>query len=296
MGDIDELFDVRNALHVGAYQQCINEANKLQLADDSLNEEKTVLMYRAMIGLGKYSTVKAEITEDASSDLQAVKRLASYLHRKADRGKAIEETRSLQDDGISLGNPVVALCSGIMYYYEGSYDEALRCLKGNKDAESIETSAMAIQTYVKMDRIDMAAKELKVMVKLNEDATLTQLATAWVNAGKGGEKLQEAFYNFEELAQKYGSTPLLLNGQGAVKIMQGKLEEAESLLQEAQEKNPNDPDMLVNMAMLAGLQGKAPEVAQRSIAQLQDSSPDHPLAQALSAKDSEFDACAAAFK
>lgn len=62
----------------------------LQLADDSLNEEKTVLMYRAMIGLGKYSTVKAEITEDASSDLQAVKRLASYLHRKADRAKAIE--------------------------------------------------------------------------------------------------------------------------------------------------------------------------------------------------------------
>jgi hypothetical protein len=160
-----------------------------------------VLMYRAMIGLEKYSTVKAEISDDASSDLQAVKRLARYIHRKADRADCVsvrcshplthphdhsripplipqactpafvhtsahlpsptshthtntrgvvvslllvltalptpllflcsccspnspccavprllahpQETRTLQDDGISMGNPVVALCSGV---------------------------------------------------------------------------------------------------------------------------------------------------------------------------------------
>ena len=35
----------------------------------------------------------------------------------------------------------------MIYYYEEMYDEALRCLKGQKEAQSIETTAMAIQTY-----------------------------------------------------------------------------------------------------------------------------------------------------
>jgi hypothetical protein len=71
-------------------------------------EDKSVLMYRAMIGLGKYSTVKAEINEDASSDLQAVKRLAVYLHRKADRATAIEVPRHLF---ASLGMLRRAVCA-----------------------------------------------------------------------------------------------------------------------------------------------------------------------------------------
>jgi hypothetical protein len=36
----------------------------------------------------------------------------------------------------------------MIYYYEEMYDEALRCLKGQKEAQSIETTAMAIQTCV----------------------------------------------------------------------------------------------------------------------------------------------------
>lgn len=233
---IDALFDVRNALYIGAYQQCINEGGKLKTASDDDTEEKNVLVYRAMIGLGKYSTVKSEIDDSSSSDLLAVKRLARYLHRKADRKAVVEETRALQEDGISLGIPTVALISGMIFYHEQLYDEALRCLKGNKDAESLETIGMAIQTYIKMDRIDMAGKELKRMVVVNEDSTLTQLATAWVNAAKGGEKLQECFYNFEELAQKYGSTTLLLNGQATARVLQGNFEEAEGLLLEVTEQ------------------------------------------------------------
>jgi coatomer protein complex subunit epsilon len=65
---------------------------------------------------------------------------------------------------------------------------------------------------------------------------------------------------------------------------------------QAQEKNPNDPDTLVNLALLAGLMGKAPEVGQRSMAQLQDTSPDHPLVKALAVKEAEFDSLASNFK
>jgi len=283
---VDELFDLRTSYYIGNYQHCINEAPKLKLSNPDVRTEKDVLLYRAYIAQKKYGVVLDEIRSSHPAELQAVKMLADYLSNESQRDKIVQNLEGKMGSSVDVSNSTFMLMAASIYFHEQNYDSALRVLHSS---EAIECMALTVQILLKLDRVDLAKKELKRMQDLDEDSILTQLATAWFNIAVGGDKFQDAYYIFQEMSDKWASTPLLLNGQAACYMGQSKFDDAESVLQEALDKDSNNPETLINLVVLSQHMGKAPEVSSRYISSLKDSHRSHPYVKEYLQKDADFD-------
>jgi len=283
---VDELFDVRNAYFTGNFQTCINEAQKLKLSDPSMSLERDVFTYRAYLALRKYRVVLDEITSGSPDLVQPIKMLANFLANPAARDDMVADLDAKMSGNVDVSNYVLLLVAGTIYLHVGQPESALRVLH---PSDNLECCALKVQALLSMHRADLARKELKNMVEKDEDATLTQLAQAWTNLALGGEKIQEAYYIYQDMIDKLGSTALLLNGQATSFIAQGKYAEAESALQDALEKDPNNPETLVNLIVLAHHTGKQPEVGNRYLSTLKEMDASHPFVAALNQKEADFD-------
>lgn len=74
---------------------------------------------------------------------------------------------------------------------------------------------------------------------------------------QGGEKYQQAFYVFEELAQAPStSSAQSLVSQAVAEIHLGRLEEAEAALQQVLTKDPKHAEALANTIVLNVIAGK----------------------------------------
>jgi len=283
---VDELFDVRNAYFTGNFQTCINEGQKLKLSDPSVILERDVFMYRSYLALKKYRVVLEEVSSSSPELIQPLKTLATFLSNRDKRDVVVAELDNQMSGSFDGSNYVLLVVAATIYLHVGQPESALRVLHSS---DNLECGALKVQALLAMYRADLAKKELKSMIEKDEDATLTQLAQAWTNLYLGGEKIQEAYYIYQDMIDKLGSTALLLNGQATIFLAQGKFNEAESALQEALEKDPNNPNTLVNLIVLSHHTGKQPEVSSRYLSQLKDMDADHPYVVSLNQKEADFD-------
>uniref|UniRef100_A0A2R8MG98 Coatomer subunit epsilon n=1 Tax=Callithrix jacchus TaxID=9483 RepID=A0A2R8MG98_CALJA len=206
-GEVDELFDVKNAFYIGSYQQCINEAQRVKLSSPERDVERDVFLYRAYLAQRKFGVVLDEIKPSSAPELQAVRMFADYLAHESRRDSIVAELDREMSRSVDVTNTTFLLTAASVYLHDQNPDAALRALH---QGDSLECTAMTVQILLKLDRLDLARKELKRMQDLDEDATLTQLATAWVSLATDSG-YPETLVNLIVLSQHLGKPPEVTN-------------------------------------------------------------------------------------
>lgn len=282
----DDLFELRNYFYLGNLTAATTEGETVSVDGARAIAERDIILKRLDLAKGKYDEVIQSIPDDALPALLVVKLLAQLKKDPSIVEVAKQQLQEWTSDDVACASPCFLLMCAIAYAHLEDYDNALRT--ANR-ANGLEELSVKVQVLLKMDRIDVAEKEVAAMQAIDEDATLTQLANAWTYLGKGGEIVQEAVYIYQDLLERHGATDQILNGLAACRLAMGKSDDAERVLKEALTKNPNCPTTLANVICSSKYKNKPAELVARYFAQLELVAPSDPWLLDYRKKEIEFD-------
>lgn len=286
-----ELVNIHTAFIQGLYQAVLSDfdagsfsaSNKLPIQ---------ILQYRAQCALGQHAQVLSSISEsDAKStpDLAAVRTFASYLQKPSSDSPAVAEAKQLAE---SAGdNLSVQLLCGTVLARAGEQEAAVQLL--SKHQGSLDAVALIVQIHLSQNRTDLALKEARSARSFAQDALLVNLAESWIGMRQGGENYQKAFYVFEELAQAPSSASATsLIAQAVSELHMGRIEEAETALNQALTMEPENSAAIANKLVLDTIAGKDTAELQKKLTTVDK---EHEMLAELAAKREAFQAAMAKY-
>ncbi|RDW71530.1 hypothetical protein BP6252_08093 [Coleophoma cylindrospora] len=277
-----ELLNIHNHFHQGQWQEVVDYDTAGLSPENALPAR--VLSLRAQIALGQAEDVIAEVQGEDEPALIAVGALAQLV--AGNESEAVKTAEELAE--VASDNATVQVLAGTVLQAAGKSEEALALLSQHQG--NLEAVALIIQIHLEQNRTDLALKEVTAARRWAQDSLLVNLAESWVGLRVGGEKYQQAFYVFEELAQAPSTSSVQsLVSQAIAEIHLGRLEEAEAALQKAIEKDPKNAEAIVNTAVLTVISGKDPKDL---ISTLSSTAPDHVFLKDLEEKSALFDKAA----
>ncbi|KAJ9141640.1 Coatomer subunit epsilon [Pleurostoma richardsiae] len=280
-----ELINIHNHFHQGQYQEVVDFDTSSLSPENALPAR--VLQLRARVALGQADEVLAEVKGAAEPELKAVAALAAYRLGKTD--DAVKEAEALAQP--SGDNATVQVLAGTVLQGAGKSEEALALLAQHQG--SLEAVALIVQIHLQQNRNDLAVKEVAAARRWAQDSLLVNLAESWVGLRVGGEKYQQAFYVFEELAQAPSTSSVrTLVSQAVAELHLGRTEEAQAALDQAVKKEPGYAEAIANLLVLSVISGKDPK---EFTASLEKADAKHPFLTDLEEKSALFDKAAAKY-
>jgi len=318
---------VRNWYYLGLFRNVVKESSSiLSLEQKDVGLSAQVLYYRSLSGLGQDETVIKAISNTAPLELQAVKLLSSY---QLSVSRQAQDDHQLLLDTLAEWNhnptPTLVLCTALLFFMKRDYKNALKTLSpalyaaqssqslgaaagagsvmigGMNVGMTLELYSFAVQLYLKMDRVDLAQKQVKAMQEIDDDDTLTTLATAWLYIGQGGDKVNEASFLLQELREKFEPSIPVLNCLAVCQIHSKNYTNAFQLLKQArdqaiQNKERVSAETLINSMICLQHLKKPPEIINRVLGELKQTWPNSWYLNRMAEADDIFNKTAANYK
>ncbi|KAM5352432.1 hypothetical protein ACJ41O_005155 [Fusarium nematophilum] len=277
-----ELINIHNHFHQGQYQEVIDFDTSSFSPENELPAR--VLVLRARLALGQAEDVLADVKGEQEPELEALGALAEYSLGKTD--SAVQTIEKLASS--SADNTTVQVVGGTVLQAAGKAEEALALLTQHQG--SLDALSLIVQIHLQQNRTDLAVKEVAAARRWAQDSLLVNLAESWVGLRVGGEKYQQAFYVFEELAQAPSTSSVRsLVSQAVCELHLGRTEEAQAALDQALEKNPKAADAIANLLVLNVISGNNTDELTEN---LKSVNPNHQFLADLEEKSALFDKAA----
>lgn len=287
MAEPDELYTLRAQYWLGHYRLALEEGKAISRRPMAphLKTEREEFILRAHLALGEYDKVLKETQSSTQPGLRALGIHATYLTSN-DKDEVISSLKACLALPECANSTSFQLTACHIFLEHGLTREALQCVHLGIAMDHL---ALSLQIYLKINRLDLAENQLRLLKQADEDSILTQLCSAYLSIATGRSAIHDATHVLSMLSEQYGPSVSLLNLSAVAQMTAENYEAAEGILEEAAKEEDNAVDTLINTIVCALNMGKGLDSVSDTIDTLKKKWPSHPFVEGLERVDSAFD-------